>query len=330
MPSQAKDLTLSSDGPAPMGESAKAPVVLGLDFGGTKIAAAVCDLDGQRLASATVDTNADDGARACLERGVVMAQQLLGSAVPDRALAAVGACTFGIPGESGIALAPAVPGWEELRLRQELRQAFGDVEISLANDVKAAAQAEATWGALVGCDPGIYLNLGTGLGVAIVIQGSVLLGAHGASGEIGYNLRTLHDIGLPLERRRPLEDIVSGMGLGRAAAAVSTVDTAAEVFGAAEGDPRMARLLASFLDELSYHLVNLTIAIDPARIVVGGGMVRSWDQLRDGLQKALGAAVPYPPELVVAHFPYDAPLMGAVALGTAAAEKARAVLSRHR
>ena len=131
----------------------------------------------------------------------------------------------------------------------------------------------------------------------------------------------MHDIGLPLEDGEPLEDIVSGMGLGRAAARLSTVDTAAEVFGAAANDPRMAQLLASFLDELSYHLVNLTIAIDPARIVVGGGMVRSCEQLRDGLQNALSAAVPYPPELVVAHFPYDAPLMGALALGTAAAEK---------
>jgi glucokinase len=323
MSSQAKDLT-----PQTLASS-EAPVVLGLDFGGTKIAAAVCDLDGLRLGSATVDTNASDGAKACLERGIVMAQQLLDSAVPGRALAAVGACTFGIPGETGIALAPAVPGWGELQLRHELRQAFGDVEISLANDVKAAAKAEATWGALVGCDPGIYLNLGTGLGVAIVTNGSVLSGAHGASGEIGYNLRTLDDIGLPLEGREPLEDLVSGMGLGRAAARLSTVDTAAEVFGAAASDPAMAGLLASFLNELSYHLVNLTIAIDPARIVVGGGMVRSWSQLRGGLQIALSAAVPYPPELVVARFPFDAPLMGALALGTAAAEKARAVLSRH-
>jgi glucokinase len=296
------------------------PIVLGLDFGGTKIAAAVCDLDGQRLGSATVATLASDGARACLERGIGVAQQLLDSAVPGRTLAAIGACTFGIPGESGIALAPAVPGWEELQLREELCLAFGDVEVCVANDVKAAARAEATWGALVGCDPGIYLNLGTGLGVAIVTNGVVLTGAHGASGEIGYNLRTLSHLGLPLERREPLEDIVSGMGLGRAAAQESTMDSAAEVFGAAAGDPRMAQLLASFLDELAYHLVNLAIAIDPARIVVGGGMVRSWDQLRGRLRSALDAAVPYPPELIVAHFPFDAPLMGALALGTAAAQ----------
>jgi glucokinase len=65
--------------------------------------------------------------------------------------------------------------------------------------------------------------------------------------------------------------------------------------------------------------VNLAIAVDPVRIAVGGGMVRSWGQLYGGLRAALDAAVPFPPDLVVAQFPFDAPLMGALALGTAAA-----------
>ena len=60
--------------------------------------------------------------------------------------------------------------------------------------MKAAAAAELRWGALAGCDPGIYLNLGTGLAAAIVAGGTVISGAHGASGEIGYNLRTAADV----------------------------------------------------------------------------------------------------------------------------------------
>ena len=67
------------------------------------------------------------------------------------------------------------------------------------------------------------------------------------------------------------------------------------------------------------HVVNLAVAVDPARIVVGGGMVRSWARLAPGLRRALDAAVPFPPELVTAEFPFDAPLIGALALGVAAA-----------
>jgi glucokinase len=298
------------------------PVVLGLDFGGTKIAAAVCDTTGVRLGTTVVDTQPEDGAEAGLERGIQAARGLLDATAPGRPLAAVGACTFGIPREDRVDLAPTVPGWGDLALGRELDRAFGGAEIRLATDVKAAAQAEAEWGALAGCDPGIYLNLGTGLAVAIVANGAVVTGRNGASGEIGYNLRRLDDVGLPLAERVPLEESVSGMALTRRALALRPAGGgAADVFAGADGDPRMAQLLADFVTELSFHLVNLAIAIDPTRIVVGGGMVRSWDQLRDSLRRALDAAVPYPPELVPAEFPFDAPLMGALALGMAAARQ---------
>ena len=302
----------------------RSPVVLGLDFGGTKIAGAVCEMTGFRLGSMTIDTRAADGAQTSLERGLLAARSLLDTSAGGRPLAAVGACTIGIPSENGISLAPTIPGWGALVLDRELRRVFEGAEIRLATDVKAAAQAEAEWGALVGCDPGIYLNLGTGLAVAIVANGAVVAGSHGAAGEIGYNLRHLTDVGQLLDDRLPLEGAVSGMALTRAARNVfPTAESAAAVFERAADNPRVARLVTDFIAELSYHLVNLAIAVDPARIVVGGGMVRSWDQLYGGLREALDAAVPFPPDLVRADFPFDAPLMGALALGLAAAREVR-------
>ncbi len=301
----------------------EAPIVLGLDFGGTKIAAAVCDIDGVRLGTRTVDSLAEAGAAASFERAVLAGQALMESVAPGRRLAAVAACTFGIPREDRIDLAPAIPGWTELALADELRAVFGDVEIRLATDVKAAAQAEAQWGALVDCDPGIYLNLGTGLAVAIVAGGKVLSGHHRASGEIGYNLRSIADVGRAAQARVPLEDAVSGKVLARQAdrllAGKDAEQKVAWLFTAALVDPEAARVLDEFVNELAFHLVNLAIAIDPVRIVVGGGLVKSWEYLQGGLRAALDAAVPYPPELLIGAFPFDAPLMGALALGTAAA-----------
>jgi glucokinase len=298
------------------------PVVLGLDFGGTKIAAAVGDAaTGLRLASTTVDTRPDGGGRASLQRGISAARRLLATAAPGRTLVAVGASTIGIPADDGVRLAPAIPGWGGLRLGAELRRAFDGAAIRLATDVKAAAQAEAEWGALAGCDPAVYLNLGTGLAAAIVANGSVLAGRHGAAGEIGYNLRLLPDVGAVLADRVPLEDAVSGKALMRRANRLLPSASPAAVFAGAADHAGIARLLADFVRELSYHLVNLAIAVDPVRIAVGGGMVRSWDQLQGGMRAALDAAVPFPPELVPARFPFDAPLRGALALGTAAARE---------
>ena len=180
-------------------------------------------------------------------------------------------------------------------------------------DVKAAARAEVEHGALRDCSPGIYVNLGTGLAVAIVVDGVVLAGRHGAAGEIGYNLRgpgRRDDLSV-------LEDAVSGKALG--AAARQLLGPAAgpvDLFAAVAHDARAAQVLSDFVGELAFHLVNLTIAIDPARVVVGGGLVRDWDRLAGPLRAAFDAAVPFPPELVLAAFPFDAPLRGALALAT--------------
>ncbi|MFE6758390.1 ROK family protein [Streptomyces sp. NPDC057684] len=277
------------------------PVVLALDFGGTKTALTVADQHGARLHDLTVETAAEHGARAGLERAMGAARSLLDGREP----VAVGVSTIGIPGDDGVALAPNIPGWEELALGHELALEFPESELRLATDVKAAARYECDAGALKGCDPGLYVNLGTGLAVAIVAGGTVMTGRHGASGEIGYNLRRVADVGRGSGDRIPLEGVVSGKALSRAARV--------------NGSTELTEHIGEFVDELAFHLVNLAIAVDPQRIAVGGGMVRSWAALHAPLRTALDAAVPYPPQLVPAAHPYDAPLLGALALAVEAA-----------
>lgn len=295
------------------------PVVLALDFGGSKIALAAAELDGTRIAAATVAVERELGAAGNLAAGIAAGRGLLAEAAPDRPLAAVGACTFGIPTGNGVELAPNIDGWEALRLEDELRGGFGEVPVRLANDVKAAAAAEARWGALVDCDPGIYLNLGTGLSVGIVSGGQVLEGAHGAAGEIAYNLRSLADVGRPIEARTLLEQVVSGRAVtSRLAGEQQTGED--DVLTLVGTEVRQA-----FLAELAYHVVNLAIALDPARIAVGGGLVHSWGHLGPALRQAVRSGVPYPPEIVPAAFPNEAPLFGALALAVAAARETEGV-----
>jgi glucokinase len=313
------------------------PVLLAIDFGGTKIAVAIADPGGRRLASATVDSAGELGARAAFERAVGAARDLLGG-VRDPHLTAVGVATFGIPFDDRVELAPAIAGWDDLALGRELRAAFPGAEVRMATDAKAAARAEATWGALRGSDPGVYLNLGTGLSVAIVIGGQVVMGGHGAAGEIGYNLRAVGDVGLELDDRTPLEWMVSAKALARRATeAVGSARelSAAEAFGSSAGDQSLDHVIDEFVAELAFHLVNLANCIDPVRIAAGGGMTGSWERLRPGLEQALRAGVPYPPELVLAEFPFDAPLIGAIALAVEAARDRLGVVTarvdgRHR
>ncbi len=299
------------------------PVVLGLDYGGTKIAAAVGDLAGNQLASATTDSGGTLGAQASFARGISMARDLLAAAAPGSQLASVGVSTFGIPFDDRVELAPAIEGWGQLAMGRELRAAFAGAQIRMATDAKAAAQAEARWGVLADRDPAVYLNLGTGLAAAIVVGGQVVSGVNGAAGEIGYNLRSAGDVGVALRERALLEHMVSGMALAARAAESERGGrqlTAAEVFAAAATDGELDGLIDDFVDELAFHLVNLAILVNPARIAVGGGIVRSWARIRPRLQHALRAGTPFPPELVVARFPYDAPLLGALAMAVDAAQ----------
>jgi glucokinase len=93
------------------------------------------------------------------------------------------------------------------------------------------------------------------------------------------------------------------------------------VFDTQLDDPDLADMATGFVAELAFHLVNLAICINPARIAVGGGMAGSWARLQPDLERALNAGVPFPPELVLAEFPHEAPLIGAVALAADAAQR---------
>jgi glucokinase len=276
---------------------------------------AVADTDGNRLATSRVFTDPGLGARWNLDHGIAAAKALLDTVAPDAEVAAVGACTFGIPATHGIDLAPAIPGWGDLSLSLELEAAFGTRAVKTVTDVKAAAAAELRSGALVGHDPAIYVNLGTGLAVAIICNGRVVSGANGAAGEIGYNLRQPADVDLGLDERSILEDVVSGMAV--AATGMRRVDeelSAADVFSLEFKDSRLAGALDDFLRELSFAIVNLAVAIDPSRIAVGGGMVQSWARIEPHLRKALEVHAPFTPELVVGAYPFDAALVGALAI----------------
>lgn len=192
--------------------------VLGVDIGGTKIALATADPAGGILRTARLDTRAWEGAGQAVERALRAAADLR-DATPGRLLG-VGVAAPGVVHEDHIAYAPNIPGLADIALRSRVAAVLGPAPVGVDNDVKAAGLAEARWGALRGADPGVYLNLGTGLAVALVAGGRVLRGAHGAAGEIGYLLRDRSDRAGVASGRAPLEEHVSGLGLARRAGEV--------------------------------------------------------------------------------------------------------------
>jgi glucokinase len=289
--------------------------VVAIDFGGTKVAVATADMAGGILKQARLDTHASQGALQLLERTSISARALIEetmAAVGGNCLA-VGVASPGVVHEHGILLSPNIPGWEQVSLRETVRTFLHIPTVAVENDVKAAAMAEVLWGALKEADPAIYLSLGTGIAAAIVFGGRVVTGAHGASGEIGYNLRGVLDLSGAAQGRAPLEEAIGGRFIGeRASLLLGEPLSAADLF--ARTDARARFLVDEVLAELATHVANLAVLIDPARIAVGGGLMRSGDVILRALAFRVGYAVPFPPEIVPARFLNDASLHGAIAL----------------
>jgi glucokinase len=293
-------------------------VVLGIDFGGTKVALATMGDDGESpdggvLRQTRVDTRGS--AAEVVRRSMLAAHKLVADTTAEGGgrLTAVGVSTVGVVRDGQVQLAPTMPGWDGLELPRLLHEELGDARIRIDNDVKAATVAELRWGQLRGVDLGVYLNLGTGLAAGIVVDGRVVRGAHDGAGEIAYILRSPGELGFG-DGRAPLEEHVSGGALAaRGSALLGEQVTAADVF-ARRDDPRVAALLAEALDALAMTVVNLCVTLDPQRVVLGGGMMAAADQIVPVVRQAVERAVPFPPTIAPARFVDDAALYGALAL----------------
>jgi glucokinase len=139
-------------------------VILGIDFGGTKVALGLADRDGNLLATRRLGTDAAAGADQVVTRALSSARSLLAEEGARARLTAVGVVSPRIVLPDRILLAPNVPGWERLLLRELIAAGLGSpqfdsVPISVGTDAKAAALAEWKWGALAETDPAVFLSL---------------------------------------------------------------------------------------------------------------------------------------------------------------------------
>lgn len=282
----------------------KTGLLLGIDFGGTKMALAVAGADGQVLAHDVLPTLPDLGAEASLDRALNRAAELargLGE------LTAVGIATPGAVDGDRISLAPNVPGWDHLDLRRATRERLGVDRIAVWNDLNAAALAELRLGLLQQCDPGLVVGLGTGIAVAVTVDGAVVPGAHHAAGELGYARLGTGEL---TEEDPILESVFSGIALDRVGRDLGLVDAAGLTSSDCAG---AGAAFTARLGELLRHLTSACLILDPQRIVLVGGMTAS-PRVVEGIRYGLEAYVPVPPEILVSQFPQQATLYGALQL----------------
>lgn len=282
----------------------RSDLLLGIDFGGTKMAIALAEASGRIIERITLPTLAEQGAQQALDRVLQAAQELINSVGLPRS---AGIATPGVITGDGIQLAPNVPGWSDLRLGTAVREQLSIEDVQVANDLNAAALAELHWGQLRDCDPGLVVGLGTGVALAVTVGDQVVPGAHGAAGEIAYAPigSGAFDGADPI-----LEEVVSGVALDELAR-LEGLAGAAELTASTTAAHRA--LVAERLGVLVRKLITVCLALDPQRVVLVGGMTSGVAVVK-AVTHHLTRHVPIPPEVVVSAFPRESALLGAVQL----------------
>ena len=272
--------------------------IIGVDLGGTKLAAAAFTDGGELLHRESVPLAQRQGA----EVGSLIADRVRALATTYRCQGA-GVCIPGLyRAARGTVWAPNIPGWDDYPLRDELRVTLGSTARVTIDSDRAAYILGETWrGAAKDARDAIFLAVGTGIGAGILAGGRVLRGHGDVAGAIGW---------LALDRpyvprwkmHGCFEDQASGPGLVRVARDLLERNSgydgelrrrspealdASDVFAAYDGGDMIATLVIDNAIELwSMAAANLVSLFNPEIIVFGGGVfgpaIRFLDRIRDG------------------------------------------------
>ena len=296
---------------------------LGIDIGGTKIAAALVDDNGAVVTRGQRHTDAKRGGPAVLASAIELGRELTATAT----MTAIGIGAGGqIDSRRGVVLSATdvLPGWTGQPIAAAFRDAFG-LPVAVDNDVNALAVGEHRFGAAKRYETVAFLALGTGVGGALLLSGVVHRGAHFTGGELGH---LLIDNGADARRDTggsigTLEAYASGPGLiatyrelvGRDREALTGPKIAAEAHRDPDGAAAQAVTITG--EHLGFGLASLANILDPDLFIIGGGLASLGELLLAPARRILAArALPGPATcpVVTASLGADASVIGAAAL----------------
>ncbi len=269
-------------------------LAIGVDVGGTKIAAGVVDVDGRVLAATRRDTPSQSPGRT--ESVIAEVVSELRSSYADVVAVGLGAAGWISADRATVVFSPNL-AWREEPLRDRVAELVG-LPVVVENDANAGAWAELRFGAARGIDDVVLVTAGTGIGTGIVVSGEVYRGTFGMAGEAGH-MTVVRD-GLPCGcgQRGCWEQYASGNALVRLARerAAAEPDRAAHLLSLAGGDataisgrdvtaaaeaddPVALECFAEVGRWLGDGLAMLAALLDPGVFVVGGGVADAGELL---------------------------------------------------
>jgi glucokinase len=275
---------------------------VGIDVGGTKIAALRLASDGSVETAAVFPTPATD------QEAALPAIEAAAAAVIDDDVAAIGIGMAGLVDvRTGVLLMTPNLTWRNLPLADPVRATFG-VPVTVDNDATAAAWAESRLGASHGYERSLFVGVGTGIGGGIVAGGRIVRGAHGLAGEIGHVIVEPSGPLCGCGNRGCWEQVGSGLAIARAGARAIEDHPKGAIARLAAGDPRRVTgelvteaaragddvalgIFAEVGRRLGEGVAGLVNILDPEIVVIGGGASEAGEVLLAPLRAAFVASV---------------------------------------
>jgi predicted NBD/HSP70 family sugar kinase len=322
--------------------NAAAGSVLGIDIGPERVVVLVADLSGRLLGRTTRIIGPREALRPApllAELEDVVSATLRAAGVMRTKLRAAGVGVPAIidPASGRLSLVPALPGWEGLPLAERLQPTL-PCPIIVNTDVQVASLAESRFGAAQGASDAIYVHLGVGIGLGILIEGKHFPGFEGAAGQIG-NL-PIGDSGEPPEAGFGQFEWSAGSSafarLGRRALLrarhgsklrllvgddLDAIGPTVIAEAARLGDRDAKRIIDKLAEQLARGLAAVICVLNPGTVVLGGEIAQIGSLLLGLLRQRVATLVPRPPRhITVSALGDDAVALGAVQQALAEAE----------
>lgn len=258
---------------------------LGIDLGGTKIAAGVFSREGDLLHRAEVPLHSATGPNV----GNLIIQQI--TSIVKSPYAPIEAIGISVPGisniKSGTVWAPNIPGWDDYPLLKEVNSVVSDIPVSIESDRSCYILGEMWKGNAKDCTNAIFIAVGTGIGAGIVCDGNIIHGAHDVAGSIGW-MALHHPYKEEYVQCGCFEYNASGSGIAKLARRMIYEDdlyngplkklpindiTSHDIFAAYENeDPIAVKVIRNAIQYWGMAVANLISIFNPEKIIMGGGV----------------------------------------------------------
>ncbi len=313
---------------------------LGIDLGGTKIAAGVVDENYQLVSRASLATGAGRAFDLVLSDIVKVAQQALEKA--SLSLADMRSLGIGTPScinpKTGLLVFANSMCWENAPVKDQLTARFGR-HLSFANDADCAALGESLAGAAKSFENVVMVTLGTGVGGGIILNGQIFNGCDQMGAEVGHTTLVFEGEPCSCGKRGCLEAYASGSALVKQTQAamkanpdsllhslsggnLSKVDGNIAFLASNAGDPTAMAVIDRYLSYVAAGIANLVTIFRPKVVLIGGGVCQQGDALLNPINQKLE-------DYVFAYSAIGAPKVRIASLGNDAGIIGAAMIEDH-